>query len=199
MLSFGSDLQVFRSLRAYVVASYRVSFVLGILRFVLVCLGSASLGAWPTSSFYRPRRVSGVSGPFEKEPLFCGKTECLYRGIAACPYAPCRLCSCSLWRLARAVWALAPSLLPLCHADPWPPQLGSRHGSSRCGSCGRFMLSGLGSIRLEGSTSRGAHRSCVHRWPEGCTSHECAVNRGGAQVMSGERIGSFLRAGVRRS
>lgn len=83
MLSFGSDLQVFRSLRVYVVASYRVSFVLGILRFVLVCLGSASLAPWPTSSFYRLRRVSGVGGPFE-EPLFCGKTECLYRGLSVC-------------------------------------------------------------------------------------------------------------------
>jgi hypothetical protein len=42
MLSLHFSLQVFRSLQAYVVAFYRVSSVLGLLRFVLVRLGPSS-------------------------------------------------------------------------------------------------------------------------------------------------------------
>jgi hypothetical protein len=42
MLSLHFGLQVFRSLQAYVVAFYQVSFVLGLLRIVLVRLGPSS-------------------------------------------------------------------------------------------------------------------------------------------------------------
>jgi hypothetical protein len=67
-----------------------VSFVLGLLWFILVRLGLTPYPRGQPPPFIG-HGGSEVGGSFEKEPLFCGKTERLYRGMVVCPHVPCHL------------------------------------------------------------------------------------------------------------